>query len=621
MSLIQLKNISKKFKDNVVLDEVSVEFDLDEFVVILGESGCGKSTLLNILDFSLTPDKGLYFLFEKEVKKNIGFVKKKIIKRIHQKSNLIEYYTVYDNLKLACLSSNVDEITILPLLEKFKLTELKDKYPNQISVGEAQRVSIIRALACNPTIILADEPTGSLDEKNSKVVMDTLYKNRKGKLIIVVTHDENIAKLYGETIIRISEGKLIKEKEKEKKKTPYKKETRKREGIRIKDIFLFNLKSLKKRIYSSILLTIIITIIGVFVFVIFGLEKGIKEYIKSELLDKVDGEIFQIYYINQEGKMEEKIASLPGVLSSKISFNNIFNNYFYQNIKVSEKPIDFYFEVSFIDDKNLYNGAYINTMFFEELSITNLEFVSDDINEKIEVLSILDEAELYNVPRIFLSYEYWEDLLQESGMLEQILKQDISLSFVKDYRVIDEEKVYDFLSNSKDYISFYKYQIVQTKDVFVYNNSNLMIRETFFDLLSNIFYIVRFLSFFVLVFLSSLFIFVFRYSFFQRRLEYGILVDNGADKNDLSKFVLSEVSLLLSLSLFLSSFLSYLLSCFIFENSQGILGSKTKFNVLPFDLYVMIKIFVGLFLVSLVLIIYIVKSIKNKALCDMLKEE
>lgn len=621
MSLIELKNISKSFNKNKVLDDLTIEFSLDEFVVIIGQSGCGKSTLLNLLDFSLKADSGKYFITEENPYKNQEMLKQTVIKRIHQKSNLIEYYTVYENLKLVCIISDIDESIIDDYLERFNLKSLRDKYPNQISVGEGQRISLIRALLCNPLILLADEPTGSLDEKNAKRVMDTLYKNRKGKLIVVVTHNEKIKDIYGETIIRIEEGKAVVEKQKELSTKKVKISFEKPKSTKPKDVFLLNIKSLKKRKTITVLLMFIVIIMASFLSCVSSIRKGINNYIKQELSSKIDDNIFQIFYINETGKKEEKQLSNFIYDESNVSLYNIFNNYLYQELKVGGKSLDFYFEYAFIKEDNLANQAYINSLFLKQGNFKKFHFNNEFINEEILVKSIIEETELYNVPRIILSYDYWFDLIKDSGLLDKLLSMDESLKYVRDYFVEDSEKALQFLKEQENTVSFYKQQILNEKNVFVYNNSTIMIRETFSDLMDNIFLIIKILSIFIITILCFLFYFIFRYSFFQRKLELAVALDNGAGQNYLSTLLLSDIFIVLPGSFVFVVFIQFLLSKLTFENSAFLLKSNSKINVLPFNLFEIIKIFNIFVLLSLFLVIVVLKEVKKQEISEVLKEE
>ena len=162
MHLITLKEVTKKYGGKKVLNKISIDLDIGEFVVVLGKSGVGKSTLLNLLDFTIKQDGGTILFQNKKLdKKQRRFVKQNYIKKIYQNHNLIPYYTVYENLMLAKILTNKDKEEIDNFLLYLGIEDIKDKYIDEISGGERQRVSIIRALLDNPLIIFADKPTES----------------------------------------------------------------------------------------------------------------------------------------------------------------------------------------------------------------------------------------------------------------------------------------------------------------------------------------------------------------------------------------------------------------------------------------------------------------------------
>ncbi|EAV9830139.1 ABC transporter ATP-binding protein [Listeria monocytogenes] len=221
MSLINCKNLQKSFLDgkkNIqVLKQVNLELQEGEFVSIVGASGSGKSTLLHILGLLDTFDTGSYqfqgqgmdeltdrkrALFRNQ---NIGFILQNI--------GLILDYTVKENIQLPlkyAREKNKDSEKIIYWLERFGLSSKLEEECVFLSGGEQQRVAIARALMNNPTLILADEPTGSLDHDNSIIVMETFKKlNQEGRTILMVTHDFELANQYSEKIVHLKDGEII----------------------------------------------------------------------------------------------------------------------------------------------------------------------------------------------------------------------------------------------------------------------------------------------------------------------------------------------------------------------------------------------------------------------------
>ena len=218
--MLQLKNIVKKYGEgeNVVtaLNGVSITFRENEFVAILGHSGCGKTTMLNIiggLDHYTSGDLIINGTSTKKYKdRDWDAYRNHSIGFIFQSYNLIPHQTVLANVELALTISGVSKSErrkrAKEALEKVGLGDQLHKKPNQMSGGQMQRVAIARALINNPDILLADEPTGALDSETSIQVMEILKEIAKDKLVIMVTHNPELAEQYATRIVRIKDGQL-----------------------------------------------------------------------------------------------------------------------------------------------------------------------------------------------------------------------------------------------------------------------------------------------------------------------------------------------------------------------------------------------------------------------------
>ena len=198
--MIKTENLQKVFRTDEVetwaLNNVNIEVKKGEFVAIMGPSGCGKSTLLNILGLLDTPTSGSYYLE--------GFV--------FQSFNLIEELNVYENIELPLLYTGVPanqrKQRIEEAMTRMGIGHRSKHYPRQLSGGQQQRVAIARAVIDHPKLILADEPTGNLDSKNGKEVIELLTElNKAGTTIIMVTHSSHDAG-YADRIINLFDGKI-----------------------------------------------------------------------------------------------------------------------------------------------------------------------------------------------------------------------------------------------------------------------------------------------------------------------------------------------------------------------------------------------------------------------------
>lgn len=219
--MIRIENLTKIFRteeiETVALNGVSLEVKDGEFVAIMGPSGCGKSTLLNILGLLDNPNEGAYWLGEEEVsrlkEKDRTQYRKGRIGFVFQSFNLIEELTVEENIELQLKYLGVSKAErkqrTLDILRKVNLSHRAKHYPQQLSGGQQQRVAIARAVVGNPQLILADEPTGNLDSKNGKEVMELLSQlNNEGSTIVMVTHSQHDA-TYAKRIINMFDGQIV----------------------------------------------------------------------------------------------------------------------------------------------------------------------------------------------------------------------------------------------------------------------------------------------------------------------------------------------------------------------------------------------------------------------------
>ncbi|MBE6262907.1 MAG: ABC transporter ATP-binding protein [Prevotella sp.] len=219
--MIQLNNIKKVYSfedvETWALREVNLEIKKGEFVAIMGPSGCGKSTLLNILGLIDNPTEGTYMLNEQDVsmlsESKRTDIRKGMIGFVFQSFNLIDELNVYENIELPLLymgiSASERKKRVEAVMEQLSMSHRRRHYPRQISGGQQQRVAIARAIVAQPSIILADEPTGNLDSKNSKEVMNMLQQlHKQGTTIIMVTHSLHDAS-YAERIINLYDGQVV----------------------------------------------------------------------------------------------------------------------------------------------------------------------------------------------------------------------------------------------------------------------------------------------------------------------------------------------------------------------------------------------------------------------------
>lgn len=212
--LLEVKNVSKIYGDLHALKEVNFQVRKGEWVAIMGSSGSGKSTMMNIIGCMDKPSIGEVILdgqnITKESQNSLTKVRREKIGLIFQQFHLIPYLTALENVMVAQYYHSIpDEQEALQALERVGLKDRAKHLPSQLSGGEQQRVCIARALINSPEIILADEPTGNLDEVNEKIVIDILTQlHKEGSTIIVVTHDLEVGDVAERKII-LEYGKIV----------------------------------------------------------------------------------------------------------------------------------------------------------------------------------------------------------------------------------------------------------------------------------------------------------------------------------------------------------------------------------------------------------------------------
>lgn len=330
--MLKLKNITKTYitGDEKVeaLKGISIEFRNSEFVSILGQSGCGKTTLLNIIGGLDRYTKGDLIINNKSTKdfkdKDWDAYRNYSVGFVFQSYNLIGHQTVLSNVELALTIAGISQKErrerAIKALEEVGLKNQIHKKPNQLSGGQMQRVAIARALVNDPDIILADEPTGALDSKTSVQVMEILKKIAKDKLIVMVTHNSELAETYSSRIIKIVDGEITEdtnpiENDQKKKKEKTEKANFKRTSMNFTTAFRLSLNNLLTKKARTILTSFAGSIGIIGIALILAISTGIQNYI-----DKLEEDTLSSYPLTIESSTVD-ISSMMEAFTGEGSTN------------------------------------------------------------------------------------------------------------------------------------------------------------------------------------------------------------------------------------------------------------------------------------------------------------
>lgn len=293
---MEVRNLSKVYRTEYelvhALNNMNLVFPKHGLVFIVGVSGSGKSTLMNMLSGVDTPTEGEVIIDGKSLfaqnKKELFGYRNSYVGLIFQDYNLIEDMNVYDNIKLPLELLGIKDFSVIDdILKKVDIEDIKYSSVNEISSGQMQRVAIARALVKDSAVILADEPTGNLDSKNTKIVMDLLKEISKDRLVVVITHDDDAAHEYGDQIIEIEDGRILENKVQDESINTELPVNRSTDFIQPKIGFKKQLSFTKNFIFSNIgrsltilILMILISFIGNILcgYVFFNIEKSYTTY-------------------------------------------------------------------------------------------------------------------------------------------------------------------------------------------------------------------------------------------------------------------------------------------------------------------------------------------------------
>lgn len=437
--MLQLKNIKKNYEsgEEIVkaLKGINIEFRESEFVAILGPSGCGKTTLLNIiggLDHYTSGDLIIDGISTKKYKDRdwdtyrnhrIGFV--------FQNYNLITHQSVLSNVELALTLSGVDKKIrrkkAIEVLEKVGLKDQMYKKPNQMSGGQMQRVAIARALVNDPDILLADEPTGALDTKTSIQIMEILKEISKDRLIIMVTHNPDLAEKYATRTINLLDGEITSDTKpyNSKKEIKEKKETGKKTSMSFMTAMNLSLNNLMTKKGRTILTAFAGSIGIIGIALILAISNGVQEYINN-----VEEETLTSYPLT----VQEETVEIADFISSmqpssdteeheegKIYSNDVMSEMMATaSASVESNNLDAFKSYIESDETNIKDYTSAISYSYN----LNLQIYKDDNEEIIQVNpnTVLDELgmSMNEMQSAFMSTDVFSEMFDSQEMNEQM---------------------------------------------------------------------------------------------------------------------------------------------------------------------------------------------------------
>lgn len=471
--MIELKNITKIYNHNnqeqVVLDNISHVFKEGSNTSILGESGSGKTTLLNIIGgIDLDYEGEVYF--NGEVVKDFDQFRREYVSFIFQDLNLINHLSLIKNITVS-LTNDVKnrEEKAEALLKRVGLYDHRDKKPHQLSGGEKQRVAIARALARDTDILLCDEPTGSLDDETKNDIMSLIVDVFKDRTILFVTHDDEMAEKYSDTIFQFESGS-IKIDLLHYPKPQEKKNKKKRKNKNFNKRFEFNLLSKKFSLFHASYLIIIIA--GLFMFgtgIISGIESEVDNYyIEKHKVDKIDVrttrfsvEGFRGFVDSHNEEHGNPIIGFMTGLDMKVTYpeTEISDNMYLRNIQpVLRNTFEEDIVIGKFPEKNnevLYSkGAAVNSLVKQQINDSDDQSIVVDLYRK--TLNLSDEDLFNQIKSLEISYKntykFNDENFYDNDLIIVGLIDDYKYSYNEEITFEIGDKIESFIINSNVYM-------------------------------------------------------------------------------------------------------------------------------------------------------------------------
>lgn len=671
--MLELRNIKKSFKisesrSTLVLNDISYKFPNKGMYFILGKSGCGKSTLLNIMSGILSLDQGEILYNNKDISKFNKKEKNNYIRDeigiLFQRYNLIEDMTVLENLQVTKSIKNIKNNDYIDsLLTKYELIDKKKQRVLTLSGGEKQRVALIRTLLNNPKIIFCDEPTGALDETNSSKLMDNLKEISKEKLVIIVTHDNNLFNKYQDGFLYLENGS-IKTKSNpiyDNKIDEYKPELKKINDSKF--IRKVSFKNIKKNIKRNLVnvfsaaFSIIVLLLSLFT------REGILNSETKLLNTYGDKNTFAVSIVKNENiddsplSLERLERPTHNQISTLLDGNGCVIDYSYDYFfankcelihgKSFEKKFDEFDIKPVIHPKLAIDECIVNKALFDQLEVEPFlkeisiitetsysyfsEYSNSTINEKINlklylrVKEVVDEFNYMNTPTLYYQSTLMEKVLKNSEATKSTIDRAQKVTY---YDLLTEAKNNSELSSYKLNVFAFNedernhlYNLMSNKkgsQIFKLENFGYTMVTSFLEISNSVFLGMN--IFIVLAILTSLFIngFLAYSSAILNRKESAILSSLGATNSEVMEIYLEEQLIMATIGIVVGTAFSYIISILLNNKFNEFFKFQGLINIDFIDTFLLICIFIVLIFASCYLPLKIMKA---KNIAEELKEE
>lgn len=677
--MLQVSGLSKNFKLNNgnyvnVLNNLSFNLPNKGLVFILGKSGCGKTTLLNILETLLEPSEGEIFFkgikYSDLKKEKLVEFRKNKIGILFQSINLINSVSVYENLKIVCDIKNIDYKLIDQYLSKFNLTYLKNKNVDVISGGERQRVAFIRSILNSPDILFCDEPTGAIDDFNSLLLMNELREFSKTKLVIIVTHNENLINFDNDYIIRLKDGKIIQtlnfEKDFENSKSEFEEKNKKKSKNSFVNIISKLL--LTKNKLKNILYSVSLSLSLIFFSLSFSLYFGIKDLKDTLPFSFLNYNKFEVSEVNRSSIENSPISVVKKERPDySLLRNNLFNfvelkiepslDYFingekeirFENHKLKGVLIETYYleneETIFVNDlfEEMFLNEFNETSLYKSIDINftqkfNYGNFIHDIYKEVEedfvyekslyITKVVKEFKYMSYPTIFIPYELIkEELINQST-------ENINREFIQNY------SWYEILMNAnKDSeITSYSYNIwtsnvsdtlkmydlideLGSESILEISSNPYMISSSFLEITNILTIGLIIFSILSLVTTITLLIFVIFSIYLSFKKNIAILKTLGIENKKITNIFLYSILKITGINILVSSFISIFLELVLNKILYQNININNIFSVLFLNNPLNTISFIAIVLfIALLIILTTILTVQRSNFVDVAKE-